>query len=187
MIRLLFERGEFDAAATARVTVGLTALAPGLVAFSCTNIFARAFFALGDTKTPMKISVFCLVLNALLTLPLVWFVKEAGLGIANSATAFVNVSLLAFALRKKLARLEMGALRRHLLALLVCAAAAAAFAWGGRVWWEQKLGHGNFWLKLGEVFVPMLAASLVYFAAAFTFRIPFAHDCVALLQKRLRR
>ena len=186
MIRLLFERGEFDAIATARVTVGLTALAPGLVAFSCTNIFARAFFALGDTKTPMKISVFCLVLNALLTLPLVWFVKEAGLGIANSFTAFVNVSLLAFALRKKLAHLEMSALRRHVLALLVCAAAAAVFAWGAARWWELKLGHETFWLKLGAVFAPMLAASAVYFAAAFTFRIPFAHDCVALLRRKLK-
>jgi putative peptidoglycan lipid II flippase len=186
IVRLLFERGKFDVAATHRVTMGLIALAPGLIAFSCVNIFARAFYALDDTKTPMKISVFCLVLNAVLTLPLVWFMNEAGLGLANTITAFVNVSLLIFALRKKLARLEMSTLRRHFIALLVASAAAAAVAWGTQFVWEQRLGHETFWPKLGHVFVPMCVASLVYFAAAFSLRVPFAHDFITLLRKRLR-
>ncbi|HEY0550609.1 MAG TPA: murein biosynthesis integral membrane protein MurJ [Verrucomicrobiae bacterium] len=188
IIRLLFEheRGSFDAIATQRVTRGLIALAPGLLAFSGVNIFARAFYALGDTKTPMKISVFCLVLNVVLTLPLVWTMSEAGLGIANTATAFVNVSLLSFTLRKKLARLEMGALRRHFIALLLAGAAAAAVAWGTQFVWEQKLGHRTFWPKLGHVFVPMFVASMAYFGAAFALRVPFANDFVTLLRKRLR-
>ena len=38
-------------------------LAPGLVMFSAVNILARAFYALGDTKTPMKISLVCLTFN----------------------------------------------------------------------------------------------------------------------------
>lgn len=186
IIRLLFERGEFDAAATHRVTFGLMALAPGLVAFSCVNIFARAFYALGDTKTPMKISVFCLVLNAVLTLPLVWFIREAGLGIANTATAFINFALLAFALRKKIARLELAELRRPFLALLACSAAAAGAAWVSTWYWEGRLGHGNFWLKVGAVFAPMTAAGLVYFALAFALRVPFAQDVLKLARRRRR-
>jgi len=186
IIRLLFEGGRFDFVATQRTTVALQALAPGLVAFSCVNIFARAFYALGDTKTPMKISVFCLAVNAVITLPLVWFISEAGLGIANTITGFVNMFLLTFALRKKLARLEMEPLRKHLVALFVCTAAAAALAWGTKYFWEQNLGHETFWLKLGEVFVPMVLATLLYFGAAFTLRLPFAHDVMALLRKRAR-
>ena len=57
IMRLLFERGEFTAAATGRASFALVCLAPGLVAFSAVNVLARAFFALGDTKTPMKISL----------------------------------------------------------------------------------------------------------------------------------
>src|SRR4029077_11787955 len=113
MIRLLFQHGEFDVAATARTGRALVALAPGLLAFSGVNILARAFYALGDTRTPMKVSIFCLVLNALLTLPLVWFLREAGLGLANTLTALLNLGLLAFALRKKIAKLEWQELRRH--------------------------------------------------------------------------
>lgn len=186
MVRLLFEHGEFDAAATRRTSSALVALAPGLIAFSCVNIFARAFYALNDTKTPMKISVFCLVINTLLTVPLVWWVQEIGMGVANTATSLVNVSLLIFALRKKLKHLEMKPLQRPLIAGLACAALAAATAWGGRFVWEQRIGHTTFWPQLGHVFVPMAAATLIYFAAAFVLRVPFAHDFIALLRKRLR-
>src|SRR6185503_19050221 len=77
MVRLLFESRSFQPKDTPEVSVAVMALAPGLIAFSCVNIFGRSFYALGDTTTPMKISVFCLVLNALLTLPLVLAFKQA--------------------------------------------------------------------------------------------------------------
>ena len=186
MIRLLFEHGEFDSAATHRTGIALMALAPGLLAFSSVNILARAFYALGDIRTPMKISVFCLVLNALLTLPLVWFLREAGLGIANTATGLINAGLLAFALRKKLARLDWQELRNFLLPLLLCAAAAAATAAATLHLWNQHLGHGNLWMKLGAVFVPMMDATLIYFLIAFLLKVPFAHDFINLLRRRFR-
>ncbi len=186
MIRLLFEHGKFDATATARTTRALISLAPGLIAFSCVNIFARAFYALGDTGTPMKISVFCLALNAALTLPLVWLLKEAGLGIANTATSFVNISLLTFALQKKLKGLEMGSLQGQFGSLLLCAAGASLVAWLVRSWWEAQFGHQTLGTRIGEVFVPMLSATAVYFGTAFALRIPAARDFGKLIQRRMR-
>lgn len=184
IIRLLFEGGKFDFEATRRTSQALQALAPGLVAFSCVNILARAFYALNDTKTPMKISVFCLVLNAILTLPLVWFVEEVGLGIANSITGFINAGLLVFALRKRIARLDWEPLRRHLPALAGCTLAAVAVAWTTRYFWDERLGHHTLGLKLGSVFVPMVSASLLYVGLAFALRVPFAKDIVQILRRR---
>src|SRR5208283_4655675 len=71
IVRLLFERGLFNAASTQRATLALMCLAPGLVAFSAVNILARAFYALGDTKTPMQISLVSLALNLVLATALV--------------------------------------------------------------------------------------------------------------------
>src|ERR1039458_4768899 len=63
IVRLIFERGRFDADATQRVALSLACLAPGLLMFSMNNIVARAFYAVNDIKTPMKISLVCLALN----------------------------------------------------------------------------------------------------------------------------
>ena len=128
IVRLLFERGAFTAASTERASLALICLAPGLVAFSTVYILARAFFALGDTSTPMKISLACLALNLLLAaVPLEVPLQQGGLGIANTITSVCNAGLLFFALRKKIARLEMAPLRATLLPLAV----TGLLAWPG--------------------------------------------------------
>src|ERR1017187_1044946 len=78
IVRLLFEQGAFTGASTNRVTHALQYLAPGLVMFSTVNILARAFFALGDTKTPMKISIVCLTVNFAATCALLKPLHEIG-------------------------------------------------------------------------------------------------------------
>ncbi len=186
IIRLLFERGKFDAVSTHQATLALACLAPGLVAFSAVNVLARAFFALGDTKTPMKISAFCLLLNLILAVSLVWRFKQAGLGIANTATSLVNVGLLTLALRKKLVKLEMESLRKSLLPLALATALAGVVAWFGWRYWENTLGHATLALKLGAVFVPAGLAGIVYWLITLVLKIPAAREIGDLILSRFR-
>jgi putative peptidoglycan lipid II flippase len=181
MVRLLFERGQFDQASTARSSAALIYLAPGLIAFSAANILARAFFAVGDTKTPMKISIFCLVLNVVLSASLVWNFKQAGLAAATSCTAWINAALLAFALRKKLARLEWMELRRYLPALLGATLLAGISAFGVSTFWEGQLGSATFWLKLGAVFVPIIVATVLYLGLSWWLRLPYLREFANML------
>jgi putative peptidoglycan lipid II flippase len=187
IVRLLFERGAFTAASTERASLALICLAPGLVAFSTVNILARAFFALGDTKTPMIISLACLTLNLLLAAALVVPLKQGGLGIANTITSVANAGLLFFALRKKLGRLEMAPLRATFLPLAFAGIAAGIVAWLGWQFWENKFGHETLALKTGAVFVPAIAAGLVYGILALTFKIPAAHEIAGLVFARFRQ
>src|SRR6185503_9011527 len=113
IVRLIFEHGKFLPEDTPRAAGVLMALAPGLFFFSAVNILARAFYALQDIRTPMKISIFCLCINLAFAIALVWRFREVGLGLANTISSIFNAGLLLFALRKKLARLEMADLRGH--------------------------------------------------------------------------
>ncbi len=187
IVRLLFERGEFTAASTERASLALICLAPGLVAFSTVNILARAFFALGDTKTPMKISLACLTLNLLLAAALVVPLKQGGLGIANTITSVCNAGLLMFALRKKMGRLEMAGLRMTFLPLAIAGLAAALIAWQGWRLWEGTLGHATLMLKLGAVFVPAIVAGLAYGILALLFKIPAAQEMMSFAFGKLKK
>jgi putative peptidoglycan lipid II flippase len=184
MIRLLFERGEFDVVSTANSALALKCLAPGLVAFSIVNILARAFYALGDTSTPMRISVFCLTLNVVFAAALVWRFKQAGLGIANTLSATMNMALLLYALRKKLKTLELAALLKPLIALTGAAILAGAVAWKLESFWNMRIGHHRFWLQMGEVFVPIAAASLAYFAISIVFKTGHVRELLGLFRSR---
>jgi putative peptidoglycan lipid II flippase len=188
IVRLLFERGAFKADATQRVALALMCLAPGLVAFSTVNILARAFFALGDTKTPMKISIACLMLNLVFAAALILLFKEgykqAGLGIANTITSVCNVSLLTFTLRKKLKTLEWHELRATIVPLIIATVLAGGTALGGWHLWEHELGHRNIALKIGAVFVPAIMAGVVYWVVGILGEIPAAHELLNFIFAR---
>jgi putative peptidoglycan lipid II flippase len=181
IVRLLFERGRFDPGSTAEVSLALACLAPGLVAYSSVNVLARAFYALGDVRTPMQISVFCLAVNLVLVLILVQPFRAAGLGLANTVTAYINMGLLTYGLRRKLGRLDFGELRSSLLALVGSTLLAGLIAWGASRVWQLTLGHGTLWLRMGAVFVPMTLAGAAYCAVALWAKIPAARDLLHLI------
>ena len=187
MIRLLFQHGAFDESSTHRAAGALMCLAPGLVAFSLVNILARAFYALGDTKTPMRISIFCLATNVAFSLALLGPLRQAGLGLANTMSALVNFSLLLYALRRKLNSLGLSALRGTLPALLGATLAAGGISWASARWWSAHLGHGNVALRLGEVFVPMTLASLAYLGLAAWLKTGHTDELFGMFRSRLGR
>lgn len=188
IVRLLFQYGEqFTAASTARVSFALICLAPGLVAFSMTNILARAFYALGDTKTPMQISLFCLTINFIAACLLMPLLAEGGPGIANTCTSALSVGLLIFALRKKLGKLEMQPLRDALRPLVLAGIAAGAIAWVGWQLWAKYLGHATILMRFGEVFVPAGIAGLIYWWLAMTAKVPAAKEMTEFALAKFKR
>ncbi len=187
IVRLIYEHGRFTAASTDRTAFALMCLAPGLVAFSTVNIIARAFYALGDTQTPMKISIVCLALNLVMACALVGPLHQGGLGIANTLTSLCNVAFLTFALRKKLGSLEMKSVRSSLWCLGGAGLLAGAIAFAGWTLWETKIGHATIALKIGAVFVPAIAAGLVYWLVALACKIPAAAELFDFAMAKFRR
>jgi putative peptidoglycan lipid II flippase len=187
IVRLLFERGKFDVAATHRVALALACLAPGLLLFSMNNILARAFYALKDIKTPMKISLVCLALNLVFALWLVRAYREAGLAVANTLSAGFNTALLLFALRKKLARLDLAGLPQNTFTLLGAAVVAGAAGFGVYQLWDARLGHVALTAKLGAVLVPVALAGAVYWMLARWAKVPATMEITDLIGQKLQR
>jgi putative peptidoglycan lipid II flippase len=186
IVRLIFERGMFSADATHRAGLALACLAPGLLMFSMNNILGRAFFALDDIKTPMKISILCLALNLIFAFWLVQPYREAGLGVANTLSASLNTALLVYALRRKLKYLGASPVVHTLLVLVPAAVFAGVMAATLYWFWDRKLGHTTLPLKLGAVFVPGTLAMLVYWLLALWAKVPAAHDMLELILTRFR-
>ena len=187
IVRLLFERGAFGPESTERAAVALQCLAPGLLAFSMVNILARAFYALGDTRTPMKVSIFCLGVNLLLSVLFINDLRQAGLGLANTITSCLNVWLLFRALRKKLGTLELAEMTRCLKPVLAAAIVVSMLAWPGYHAWDTQFGHATLGARLGAVFVPALVTSALYWAVLWADKLPAATEVAGLIARKLRR
>jgi len=178
IVRLLFERGEFSAADAVATTQALAAYAVGLPAFSATRIAAQTFYALGDTRTPVWAGLASVAANCLFALALMWPLQHAGLALASSLSAYVNVILLGWLLRRRLGpiggRRMAGSLLRtggaSALLLLWCLWAGARLGGGpaGAAWTLGALGAGM----------------VVYLAAAAALRAPELGALLGLLRRR---
>lgn len=136
----------FSAEDLARGSAILLGYAVGVWAYSLNHVFTRAFYARGDTRTPMTVSIGCVGLNFTLNLMLIWPLREAGLAWATSAAAAVQCFVLGVLAHRRLGvrvldAPTLGAIARTGGATLAMAAAAAgtlllapeAAGWSGHV------------------------------------------------------
>lgn len=94
VISILFERGAFDAAAAHQTALALFAYAVGLPAYVLARSFTPGFHARQDTKTPVKIAAFTILLNLGLSVALMPLLAHVGLALATALAAWGNTLLL---------------------------------------------------------------------------------------------
>ncbi len=106
IIKMLFEHGAFDEASTLRCARTLVAYSFGLFAYSGSNLLVSSFYALKDTKTPVKVASYCVLFDIVLNLILMFPLKEVGLALSTSLSGILNFSLLIYLLSRKRLRLD---------------------------------------------------------------------------------
>ncbi len=125
IIALLYEHGRFSAGDTDRTAIALIMYCIGLPAFAAVGIVSRAFYAMGDTKTPVKVSFASVALNLVLNLALMRPMGHAGLALATALTSMFSLVQLLLYLRR---RIGAFAFRATLTTTLRIAAAAGLAA-----------------------------------------------------------
>jgi putative peptidoglycan lipid II flippase len=136
IIALLFQHGRFHAVDTAATGDALVMYCVGLPAFAAVGIFTRAFYAQGDTRTPVRATFVAvgvnLALNLLFVGPLAGLgLAHRGLALATSVTSLLNLGQLAFRLRSRLGGIDGGRMLRSLLRLAVACGVTGALLWLG--------------------------------------------------------
>ena len=104
LARTVFEHGSFTSKDSLRVSFILAGYASSVWAYSMTHTLTRAFYALKDATTPLKVSAAMVMLNLTLNLSLIWSLGAAGLAWSTAISAAGQVVLLLLLLRKRVAK-----------------------------------------------------------------------------------
>ncbi|MDR3183700.1 MAG: murein biosynthesis integral membrane protein MurJ [Planctomycetaceae bacterium] len=104
LAHLLFQRGAFNACDTIRTADMIFWFGTGVWAFCTLPVIIRAFYILGNNKTPFWAAAGSIVLNLLLALFLMCWMREQGFALAASIAAGVQAAglLFYFSLRYKM-------------------------------------------------------------------------------------
>lgn len=90
IIEVLFQRGGFDATSTELTAWALPFFALGLTAFSMLKIIVPAFYALDDTRTPVKVAFIAMFLNVAFNFAFIRPLQNGGPALATTLAAFFN-------------------------------------------------------------------------------------------------
>lgn len=126
IVTILFERGEFTRQATEGTAVALLYYGMGLCAYAGLKVVVPAFYALQDTRSPVRIGLYTILLNLLLSLALMGPLAHGGLALATSLAAFVNLGLLGLGLRRHLGQIQGRAMLRSAAKMGLASLATAA-------------------------------------------------------------
>ncbi len=94
VVRVLYQSGRFGDPEVRETTYTLMFFLPAIPAYALLRVVATSFYARQDTKTPMRISMYCVALNLFLNLLLMPFFRQGGLALATSIAAIANVGVL---------------------------------------------------------------------------------------------
>lgn len=101
-IRLLFERGQFTAADSWLTYEVMVFLALSITVYAIRDLLIRAFYGLGDSRTPFSTSFVTILATFGLSLLLVPKMGVGGIALGSSAAAGINFAVLAWLLRRRI-------------------------------------------------------------------------------------
>jgi len=173
LIRLFLGHGRFlDAPDAAARTAWVASLfSVGIWAYSANHIFLRAFYALEDIRTPLRIALLAAGLNLLLNLTLVWPLAEGGLAISTVIAAIFKFAVLAWLLNARCAHLEWRAIGASAVRTLLAATAMGVVTWATVRWAAPMLPLAGRALYAVQLFGGIAVGGAVFALAARLLRM----------------
>ena len=187
IVRLIFERGAFTAADTMSTAAALQFYAIGLVGYSVVRIIAPTFYALGQNRIPVAVSIATMLFNAGLNIILVRTVGFRGLALGTSIAAVFNGALLLFLLRRHLGGIEGRRIAASMSRIVIASALMAVAAAAADAWLPALIPGPGLLPQLARLCLDIATALAVLAGAAHLLRIPEFQQGAALVTQRLSR
>lgn len=137
----------------------LLGYAPAVWAYSMTQVLTKGFYAKDDAMTPVKVAMFCVALNFLLNISLIWTPLEtSGLAWSTAICAVIQVCMLMVCIRKHIpVVVDKDVLRSWLLTALLTLVMGGAVALTMQFAWKTDASWSHSFLALlSSVFVGII-------------------------------
>lgn len=183
VMSVLFARGEFSVEDALQSSYALMGYAAGIPAFVLVKVFSTPYFARHDTKTPVTFAIICIGVNIFLSLLLIGPLKHAGIALGTGLTAWVNLGLLVWTLKKR-DQLQLPARSvKKMFSIIGSAVAMGFLLWTLERFVLQTLLQGSEIERIFALGLLVAAGGGFYFVLLFTFKVMTVVGVKALFQK----
>jgi len=182
IIRLIYERGAFDASDTINTATALFFYSFGLIGFAGVRVAAPVYYALGDARRPMYYSVISVALNIVMNFAFIPLWGFGGLAAATSISGLANLFLLVKNMKAKINGLNYAFLGIHLLKTIVAALAALLLIKLLKI--DSLIGLSNIWRKIIVISIQIAVMGFSYIFLLWIMKVDEVKKLVSLIQRK---
>lgn len=181
LLRLWLEHGRFaeDPEAIPRTLAAGRTYLVGIWAYAANHILLRTFYALKDTRTPLRVAMVAAGVNLVLNLVLIWPLAECGLALATAVSAAVQGIVLALLLHRKFAELRWGAIGASAGRTVLATGVMAAAVWAAMEVAAPALGLAGTADQVARLVAGVAAGAVAFGAVAWALRMDELRDLVS--------
>lgn len=128
IIDVLFKRGEFGIYSLLITSSVLFFYAFGILFFCLNRIMITSFYAIKETSVPAKTATVSLLVNAVLSIILMFPLKIGGVALATSIAAVVNFFLLYYQLTRRIGKIDWTDTKKQTVKVVLLSLFAGALA-----------------------------------------------------------
>lgn len=171
IIHLIYERGMFLREDTIKTADALAAFSLGLPAFVLSKILTPIFYANGDTKTPMRTTIYSLVANTLLNVILMIPFDHVGIAIGSSIAGWYNVWLLAKHAKEDLNVKFLPQTKNAIYKIMLSSLALTIFLLISYYFYNDLYYSSSFMFKAMLLFSAIIIAIVIYLVMLYLFKV----------------
>lgn len=182
IIRLFYERGEFNAQSTALTSTALFCYSFGMLGYGMQEMANKGFYALHDGKTPMGVAFFGIIVNVVLSILLVSVFKSGLGGLAVSASVAANIigAALLYKLNKRVKGILSEDFIPFVLKILVSVGVMAVAVIVAKAFSSDMN-------KLLAVLIPASVGAITYFAICALVKLNEITELCSIVKSFLKR
>jgi putative peptidoglycan lipid II flippase len=186
---VLYQHGKFGAQQTASAAAALRFYALGLCGYAALKVLVNSFYALGQRRTPMVVSLCAIAVNFVLSWLFTFYLGfgHRGLALSTACIASINFLVLYAIMRKRLGRLETSQMMSMLLRLAVPTLLLCGVCIAGRYWALGNWMHMALMPKIVLLALTIGIAAAIFFACAMAFKLRELDAVAAGVMRRLKR
>jgi len=186
VIRLFYEHGLFSSQDTSLTEIALVCYTLGLFPLAILRLAISTFYAVKDTKTPLKIGIFVVIFNIILDLILVRYLAHAGIALATSISAALHLIIISIALNKKL----NGIFSRNLYTFFGKISLSAIFmgiaCWIVYYYFEFNFDINVKIVQFSQVMMSGIIGLIVYYISGIILGIQEFNNAIKIMKKMLK-
>ncbi|MBO4864881.1 MAG: murein biosynthesis integral membrane protein MurJ [Eubacterium sp.] len=186
LVRAIYLQGNFSPENVPVVATLLALYCIGMIGYSVRQVILQGFYAVKETRVPVRINIFILCLNMLLTVLFVRIWSANGIAFAYSVAGLASMFIQTYYLRKKIGSIRGHEIKDSIIKCLICCAVMFVVTTASMIIFEHYISVELKRNMLLELIVLAAIGAGTYVVMALALKMQELTSILAVIKRRLR-